>query len=1302
LFKTLINRVPIFVTFILLFSQNNYSQQLDLEFNHLTVENGLSQSSANSIIQDSLGLIWIGTQNGLNQFNSYETQWYKKNLSDTNSLSSSNILSLYKAKNEIFWIGSINGLNSYNWQLNIFKKYNYKEFQNNSATQQKVVSITEDINQHIWFCSNTVLINFNPKNSQHDTYTLDSFPVVSPTSLTINALTLDTNNYLWIGTSDGLFYLEPGSHHIKSFTELFPNQNIPENINITDVKSSVFNKNIIWIGTANNGLYEMHNNNGDFIHLLDTINAWVNCLDETKTDLWIGTNNGLIQYNKTIKRFYTFNVELNNNKSLNDNYILSILNDNSGILWIGTLVGGVNYANTNPKLFQLYRLNTTKNSLFSRSVVSIIEDSDSNIWVGTDKGFYKYMANNKEPLYSKNINKKVDDNTYFRFQCFFEDSTKNIWIGTSNNGIYKYDMKNDLYSKIPVFSKFNNKLIKKLIVYSISMDKNKQIYFCSSAGILMYSKEKNKAILEKNKVNTEIYINHYDIRSMYIDSNYCFWIGTYGNGLIRWQKPKNKLTIFTNKLDNVKSIAANSTKSFKEDYLGNLWIGTSGGLNKLNASDKYKENPVFELYSIKQGLPDETIYGILEYNKNLWVSTNKGIFSFNLQTKEIVNYSVENGLQSNEFNANSCFKNKNNKMFFGGVNGFNTFYPYKIEQSKSISTIVITEVRINNKLIIVNPNSTFKKSINISKKINLYPNDKSLNIKFTALNYTAEYLTKYAYQLVGFDENWIYTNSRMPVANYTNLDPGNYTLKIKSTNTTGVWVDNVIKIKINVHPPFWKTIWFKVIIMISLALILYFIIWLRYRVIVLQKDELEEIVKNRTNDLINLNEKLEEKQSEILQQSEELKQINYKLKNNQDELVRQKNELEKYKNQLEEIVKERTKELEKAKNKAEESDRLKSAFLANMSHEIRTPMNAIIGFSNLLVTANLQHKKSKTNNEYADIIIKSCDNLLNLVDDILDISKIEAGQLTIKKENFNIKELLNLVHKTFNKKEDFSKKVKLQLFLPANSDNLRLYSDPGRLKQILINLLSNALKFTEKGTVDFGYNIVKADNNLKKSEIEFYVKDTGIGIKENVLPLIFDRFRKLEESDTRIYGGSGIGLTITKNLVQLLGGKIIVHSEYGKGSEFKIRLPFTQHAGKDKYEISNITVQNSNVKYNWNNYTLLVGEDEEYNRIYIKEALQNTGLKILEAKNGNEVVDILLQNPKINAILLDIKMPEKDGYETIVEIKRINKDMPVIAQTAYAMKSDEEKIRQAGFNDYISKPIKRNLLLMKLSNVFKQ
>ncbi len=379
-------------------------------------------------------------------------------------------------------------------------------------------------------------------------------------------------------------------------------------------------------------------------------------------------------------------------------------------------------------------------------------------------------------------------------------------------------------------------------------------------------------------------------------------------------------------------------------------------------------------------------------------------------------------------------------------------------------------------------------------------------------------------------------------------------------------------------------------------------------------------------------------------------------------------------------------DLRESREKAIESDKLKSAFLQNMSHEIRTPLNGILGFSNLLNSDELTNEDKEY---YIEVINQSSNQLLGIVDDILNISRLETGQIEVISEEVSINNIIQELTDFYSHK--FSeKKITLSYSKELGDIESIIYCDQEKLRQVLISLLNNAFKFTSQGHILFGYE-------LKDKYLEFYVEDSGIGIDPQYHRKIFDRFQQVDSNSTRVYGGTGLGLAIAKGNVELLEGEIWLESAPDIGSKFVFTIPYKPVHIKLMDLKPRITDEEAK-----NQETILVAEDEEINFLFIAEALKNSNYKLLHALNGKEALDMFKKDKNIVLALLDIKMPVMDGYEALDAIHEINPKLPVIAQTAYAMLSDREKILKAGFSDYLSKPIKKVELLKAIDNHLKQ
>jgi signal transduction histidine kinase len=626
-------------------------------------------------------------------------------------------------------------------------------------------------------------------------------------------------------------------------------------------------------------------------------------------------------------------------------------------------------------------------------------------------------------------------------------------------------------------------------------------------------------------------------------------------------------------------------------------------------------------------------------------------------------------LQGNEFNEKAIMRTRSGELFFGGPNGFNIIDPENIIAQNVESGIVFTDFLIFNKSVDnkkpFDGRFLLKKAMPYTREIRLRHNENVFTIEFSNLNFIHPERRKYMYRMDNFKDEWFSVNSRERKVTYTNLNPGEYLFRVRSTNNDGTWNEQEAHLAIVIRPPWWNTLLIKIIsvLFIVSAVIGYY--YFRLNRLKQQKKQLEMKVKERTHALYNANNQLQERQKEILEKNMEL---------------------EHHRSNLEQLVRERTVELEEALRKARESDRLKSAFLANMSHEIRTPMNAIIGFSSLL---DDQENKPEEQAEYIKLIHSNSESLLMLINDIIDLSLIEANQLAVRTGPFRLNELVDQIV-SYYKMRNKNSGVEISVNHPLMGDDLVLESDKLRVKQILSNFMSNACKFTTWGRVELG-------TAREKDRLNLYVKDTGIGISAEEMPYLFERFRKLGEESSSMARGAGLGLAISKRLAEMLGGVIEVQSEPGRGSMFTFSIPYSQVVTRPL--IRKKSFKNTGGK-DWTEKRILVVEDDEANYIYLQRILAKTRASITWAENGMEAVKFVASGHHFDGVLMDIKMPGMDGIEALKLLKEKDPGLFIIAQTAFAQKEDESVFRQQGFDDYIAKPIQLKDLIRILEKHF--
>ncbi len=1266
--------IPVFFM-ILIFFNIAYSQEEKLSFEKISSENRGLKNVFTEIYQDSKGFMWFGSENSIMRFDGYKVKVFEGKLTNNNSISG-NVYSITEDKHGFIWIGAYMKLLQYDRKLNTFSCYSEKENIN-----YQINDLFADAG-YIYIATDKGIYRFNPATKKNKLLKFNTNPKFNTTKF--SDIFNENDSILWLSTVDGLikYNLKSGNHII--FTSHPKNKNSLLN---NECKVCKKISNDLWIG-HNNGISILNPKNNSFKRISSAGKDSLQSVPIKITDIiqgqkgfvYIGTiNRGLYLYNPANNKFhqYTNNPDIMN--SLSNDRVKCLYKDKSGVLWIGTIGGGVNKIFTDKKKFHTLKHSKNKeNSLANNQVHGITEDKEQNIWFTTLGGLSKYDPKNQVFYNYKNIGKTDKHILDLMNWSIITDKSGNIWIG-SNSGLSMYNPNKSNfthYQHIPLKNSISNNHI-----YIIFEDSKGNIWTGTKNGL--------------NKLNpkTQFFVNYYHEPNKNSLSNNIIWrINEDHEGFLWFATSKglNKLNPATNKFTHYLYEPGNFNSLFtdvNEIFISNdntMWIGTHGfGLLRFN-----KKQEKFTHFGKKSGLSSNNIFSILEDDSGiLWMGTNNGISRFNPKTLEVKNYKAEQGLQGNEFNFGKL-KSSSGLFYFGGTDGINYFYPDSIKEHSHIPNVVITGLKIKNKQ--VNPEDTIngrqllKYTIDETDEIILIFKDKNVTFEFAALHYALPEKNQYKYKLEGFDDEWN-NNKNLRFATYTNLPPGEYKFLVKASNFDDVWNENPTELKIIVRPPFWKTWWFRSGVFAIFLFLTYSIYKIRIRAIKEQNKILEQKVDTRTKHLYDLNTRLEEKQTDLEVKQEEITTQRDFAEKQKKFIEKQNKELEKHRNKLNQLVRERTSELEIALEKAKESDRLKSVFLSNMSHEVRTPMNAIIGFSGLLNDPELTEDNRE---ELVARIEHNTNTLLHLIEDIIDIAKIEAGELEIYKKDCQINKILNELHVEYKEKIKliYNKALEIKLSLGTKDKEFKIHTDTVRLEQILSNLIDNAIKFTEKGLIEFGYTLGKDKND---QNIVFFIKDTGIGLSKEQQKNIFQRFTKIEENRKKLHRGAGLGLAISQNIVELLGGKIWIDSTPNKGSTFYFSIPITELTTND----NNMKTMNEVGSYNWGKKTILVAEDEDSNFNLVELILRNTNAKIIRALNGNEVLEIFQKENSIDLILMDIKMPDMDGLEATKRIRKFDAEIPIIAHTAYAMADDEKLSLKSGCNNYISKPIKKEKLM---------
>ncbi|MBN2009013.1 response regulator [candidate division KSB1 bacterium] len=1312
----------------------------NLKFKHYGTADGLSNSIVTDIQQDAEGFVWIATTNGLNKFNGYNFQIYRRSHRDTTSILHNYINILYYSLCSELWIGTQDGISKYNPKNDNFT--NYIRQADDSGHLSDIRGFFENRNGTLFVINDRgVLYTLNRDNQV--------FKFVVDLKIHVEYILQDENENLWIGGKDGLFVYSFQEHKLSPY--------IPDsgwkNYSITTLME---NDKAIWVGTRENGIFIIDKTSLKFQSVKSSTGYIKTIFQDKDSHVWVSDIDRLRIYNQQDLSFQQYVHDIRNESSLSGIAINTIYQDRQENIWLGMNFGGISLTKNQQSFKHIKYTPPEKTDAISGTVSAITGDHDGNLWIGyysgginvvnRKNGTVKYFA-------PGDGNKDLKRGSVFEIFC---DSDGEIWVGSYDGGLQRF-IKSENRFKNYEPSPRNKKSIPGYDVRSITEDQNGNLWIVThGTGISRFNKEDETFITYKS-----IHDDPHAMASewgfhIYATSDGSIWIATVA-GLSRLDNENSFTSYFFDPNDSA-SISNNYIITLYEDSRHNVWIGTSDGLNKYD-----RQRDAFVHYYKNNGIISNYICALLEDNNdNLWISTKEGLSRLNLNTQHFKNFDLDDGLDIAEFFENSCFKSKAGELLFGGVNGIIQFNPDSIRSNTEPPAVYLSDFLLLNKSVPItndNAQSVLPQHIRFTQQLKLSHNQKMLSFKWVALNFINPEKNEYAYRMEGFDKNWNYVGAKRE-ATYTNINPGTYTFNVKASNNDGIWNETGAAIKIVITPPYWATWWFRSIIIFVLLISFFIAHLLRMYTVKQHNKHLEKIIERRTQQLANEKNVLQtvidmvpdsiymkDKENKFLlnnlthirslgmkdqhdlvgktdmdffppefvnefhHDEKRIMETGQAILNKDEKAIDPISRLENWVSTskvrildshgnvqgivgISRNINERKRfeaKLKKAKLDAEAASQSKSEFLANMSHEIRTPMNGIIGMTELA----LDLAPNKQQRDYLNIAKRSAESLLDLLNDILDFSKIEAGKLELEEVDFNLRNVIETALTTFAI-QAHTKGVELLCDI-KNDVPVSVRGDSGRLRQIIVNLVGNALKFTEKGEiivrVDFD-SFFKA-SNPDQIGLHFSVSDTGIGIPADKLDKIFESFSQADVSTTRKYGGTGLGLTISQKLSELMGGRIWVESEVGKGSVFQFTGIF--HPGSD---------EESPVYRNWFHEMeaprVLIVDDNNTNCIILRDVLISWGFDPVIAMGGSQALNKMSDdsdNKKLfSLILLDLKMPEMDGFEIAEKIRANHAwdDVKIVMMSSINEKGYLERSKNIGINNYLQKPVRQDDLIQTI------
>ncbi len=824
-------------------SRASYSQ--NIRFEHFSLEEGLSQSTATVIFQDSKGFLWIGTEDGLNRYDGYNFKIYKPNTDDPNSLTDRWITALAEDPKGNLWVGTrLGGLNRYDPKTGKFTHLLYSSTNSEGISHNNITALSAD-KDGIWIGTKNGLDYLDYDSQKIEHYRASS---INPNSLSgnwISAIIQDANGNLWVGTQDaGLNFYDKAKNAFFVFKH---SDDVFTSISNNRITSILIDKQgVLWVGTAN-GLNTSESSGRYFTHFSnfpddsDSLSGSIiyAIYQDRSLGIWIGTNNGLNRYDPQRQGFVRHNHQPTTPNSLANDTVVSIFEDSSNVLWVGTDGGGLSKYNRQQDHFAYYRANPDDPaSLSGNFIMPIILGENGTAWVGaygTGLNRLNAISNQfRRYVHDPNNPNSISTNEIISLKL---DSSGNLWIGTTI-GLDRLDPDTGLFTHfVPDIT--NPESLSAAPVNVIYEDHSNTIWVGTSRGLDQFDPQSQVFIKYDTEDNDPNSFDDNQITSILEDENLNFWIGTFDDGVKLFNPSNGEIISYTNNPDNPTSLGSNAVLCLHIDHAGTLWIGTAGGgLNRYEP-----ETDSFTRFTEKDGLPNDVIYGILEDRDGyLWASTNFGITRFDPNTNTFRNFTASDGLQSNEFHQNAFAIDQKGNLYFGGINGFNVFSPDAIDSDTVAPKIVLTSLTRDRVPI---SGLTPAESL---QEITLQWPQNSFEFEFAALAFEQPSKNQYAYTLENFESNWNMIGTQRN-GRYTNLPGGTYTLRLLGSNSDGVWNEEGVSIKVTVIPPFWVTLWFRSSLLVFLVAVV--AVGYRWRVKSIEgrNRELERLVQRRTGDL---------------------------------------------------------------------------------------------------------------------------------------------------------------------------------------------------------------------------------------------------------------------------------------------------------------------------------------------------------------------------------------------------------------------------------------------------------------------
>lgn len=1184
-------------------------QPIRNQFDHLSVEDGLSTNSVGCILQDREGFMWFGTSDGLNKYNGHTFTVFRPNPVDTaHSFRSNQISGMCEGRQNRLWVATAGGLHEIDKSTGRVTPHPIRVANADRWNYQH--SVYEDSQGVVWVSTLGGLGRYQPALHR---FTL--FPVPQPEA-TIKTVFEDPQHRFWVATFQGLYLFDRSTGR---FT-LIPVEVAAGAAQPAFIAFHLDSRQVLWLATATSGYglfqvdlrrpWQLKPYNPD-----KKINpfTFLNALHgDEKGIFWLATTTGLQRIDPVRHQVFTYRPDLNAPKAISSNTAQAVYHDRAGTLWVGT-DNGIDRQTIVSKPFMTHQVrpNAGRATVPENKVVALLPDHTGRFWVSN--GYHVYR-----PALDGNHSQKVvpqllgSDGQFKNYvQALHPDGDKGIWLGTWR-GLYYFDQATGRYSKYP----------SEVPVEYISEAPSGEMWVggevTPSSGIASFDPRTHRYRYYKYRPDTPGGLPSKYVRGLLVSRSGDVWVLFTQRGIARLNPRSGHFTYYTARSKS--RLTSNDVQTIYEDETGIVWVGTNQGVNRFDP-----RTGLFSAITTRDGLPGNTIVAITgDRSGRLWMSTNKGLCRLDTHTNAIHTYQTTDGLPSNDFLRNAVFR-RGNRLYFGSLNGVVHFNPDSIRNDTRPFPVRITEFSVMDQ-----PRAVAGSVAALDYDENF------LSFGFAALTYARPERNQYAYQLVGVDRNWV-KNGNRHVANYTNLSPGSYTFRVKAANSDGIWNTGGASLRLVIRPPWWATWWAYGLY----ALLVSGAVWgyIRFYTNRIRQQQAMELSRRETAQLRTV-------------------------------------------------------------------DELKTRFFSNITHEFRTPLSLILTpIEKLLREDHVDPPTRQT----LSLVQRNADQLLRLINQLLDLSKLEANHMPVSLMRGEVVEFVGCLIESFR---PMAEQKEIHLAYTAESSATEYLFDADKWEKILTNLLSNALKFTADGggvTATLAIVAPTATDGIAYATIQ--IADSGIGIPSENLSHIFDRFYQVDMSRTRAYEGTGIGLALVKELVDLIGGRIRVESQPGIGSTFALVLPLepaSADAGvlrlvlPDKKPGVVDRLCNRAISDNHSNNLhaplILIVEDNAELRGFLATELAAT-YRVLQAADGEQGWH-LTRTELPDVVISDVMMPRMDG-NVLTHLIKNHPDtdhIAVIILSAKAAHSSRVEGLKKGADDYMAKPFHLDELHLRLRN----